>query len=61
MVIYQAIGSPGHGIMLLMDQIKRKEFLMIIMINIYVTDDTMSKPYIDLHSSTAHWFESLAE
>ena len=24
MVVYQAISSPGHGKMLLMDQIKRK-------------------------------------
>ena len=60
MVIYQEIDSPGHGNMLLMDQIKRKEILMSIIIKLYVTGDTMNKPYIDLHSSTAHVFESLA-
>ena len=34
---------------------------MSIIIKLYLTGDTMNKTYIDLHSSTAHGFESLAE
>ena len=38
-----------------------KKFLMSIIIKLYVTGDTMNKPYIDLHSSRTHGFGSLAE
>ena len=50
MVIYQAIGSPGHREMLLTNQIKLKQFLMSIIIKMYVTSDTMKKQYSDLCS-----------
>ena len=59
--MYQAIGSPGHGNMLLMDKIKWKSIFMSIIIKLYATGDTMKKPYIDINSSTAHGFGILAD
>ena len=38
-----------------------KQFLIIIIMNLYVTEDTTKKSYIDLKSSTNNSFTSLAD
>ena len=56
MVIYKAIGSPGHGKMLLMNQIKQKVIFDEYYNEDICTGDKTNKSYSDLNSSTAHVF-----